>query len=300
MTYIEVSRIQAHADKINSQLEQVLSNQPQMYSKTKDKYKNLAISLLSSVEKIADILEADSLASVDNKSSEFESSSLDMSELSDAIHTASNKIDSYTSFVSSEVPIKPISTNINKETLHRYGQILEQASTYDFGYEEVNECAYILNKWFKSRFSSTEDDLFKYNIAYLPTWITNIIILYGRYLKNKDTDSFITMMMDWCANLAIKPNKWAVPYEVHQLSKSAHPGTYTMEAVIIGDVLMDEVLYQLTEYNSPGIVANLESYAVASEVKSKNPALLPIIRTRLAKRDELIQEYNLTKSERRI
>ena len=57
MTHVEVSRIQTHADKINSQLEIVLSEKPQIYSKTKEKYKDLAVSLLSSVEKISNILD---------------------------------------------------------------------------------------------------------------------------------------------------------------------------------------------------------------------------------------------------
>lgn len=298
MTYIEVPRIQAHADKIDSQLSTVLSQKPQMYAKTKERYKDLAISLLSSVEKIASILEEDSLASVDNKTSEFSTNRFDVSDLSNALKHASERIDSCANFVSTDFSI--VSNNANKETLRRYGQVLEQASNYNFRYEEANECAYILNRWFKARFSNpSKNSTFRYNLAYIPEWITDIIILYGKYHSNQDTSSFMNMMTSWCDNLSVESVKWAVPYEVHQLSKSRELRNYTMNAVLIGDILMDEMYYLLTETSSPDIVANLECYPVASKVKANNPTLLPIIRTRLAKRETLMKEYSLTISERR-
>lgn len=296
MTYVEVPRLQTHADKIDTQLSVVLSQKPQMYAKTKERYKELAISLLSSVEKIAAILEVDSLASVDNKTSEFGSSEFDLSDLSTALEHTNERINSYTSFVSTDI----VSDSINKQTLRKYGQVLEQASNYDFSCVEARECAYILNKWFKARFSNTpKSNSFKYNIAYIPEWITDIIVLYGKYHSNHDTSSFINMMNDWCDNLSRESVKWAVPYEVYNLNKVVEPTNYTVNAVVIGDILMDEVLYQLTESSCPDIVANLECYPVASRVKSNNPSLLPIIRTRLAKRDLLMKEYNLTTAERR-
>ena len=295
MPHVEVPRLLANADKIGSQLNLVLSEKPQIYSKTRERYKELAISLLSSVEKIASILEADSLAGIDNKTSEFGTCNADVSDLSEAVIDAKNKIDSYTSFVSSsDTPL----TNVNRETLKRYGQVLEQASNHNFRCVEASECAYILNKWFKSRFSNNKGE-FKYNIAYLPEWITNIIILYGKYHSNDDSIGFVNMMTTWCDDLVKKPSKWAVPYEVHQLSKCSDPSSYTIDAVVIGDILMDEILYQLTDSNSPDIVSNLECYPVASRVKLRNPSLLPIIRTRLAKQDSLLSKYNLTISERR-
>lgn len=299
MVYIEVPRIQAQADKIDNQLSIVLSQRPNMYAKTKERYKELAISLLSSVEKIAAILEEDSLACIDNKSIEFGQSEIDISDLSDAIKHASSRIDSCTKFISgnsSEVAI-----NINKETLRRYGQVLEQASNYNFSYQEATECAYILNKWFKARFSNyNKSNSFKYNIAYIPQWITDIIIMYGKYQSNNDSSSFIEMMLAWCDSLSNDDVKWAVPYEIYQLNKTLEPNNYTMNAVLIGDILMDEMLYLLTESSAPDLVANLDCYPVANKVKASNPALLPIIRTRLAKRDSLAKEYNLNISERRV
>lgn len=297
-TYVEVPRLQTHADKIDSQLSVVLARKPHMYDKTKKRYKELAITLLASVEKIAAILEEDSLASVDNVASEFDSATFDVSDLASALQHTSDKINSYTSFVSND--LSSVSTNANKETLRRYGKVLEQAANYNFSCVEANECAFILNRWFTSRFSNpSKDSTFKYNMAYIPGWITDIIILYGKYHSNQDTQSFMNMMVDWCDKLATQSIRWAVPYEVYNLGKQVEPTDYTMDAVLVGDILMDEMLYQLTDTSSPDIVANLECYPVASKVKAGNPSLLPVIRTRLVKRDALMKEYNLTTTERR-
>lgn len=299
MKYIEVSRIQHHADRLNDLLADVTANQPQLYSKTKHKYKELAISLLHAVDEITSILETDSLASIDQYESEFDNKPAEsIDELHQAIEQVTMSIDNYTNFIST--PVDNVSVNINKATLKRYGQVLAEAANYSFKYTEANECAYILNKWFNARFSNfVKDDTFKYNIAYLPDWITNIIIVYGKYHQNNNTSSFIHMMESWCNKLSSQPNKWVVPYEIHQLNTSANPESYTMDSVLIGDELMDEVFYQLTESNSPDLIATFDCYPVASAVKLHNPSLLPEIRTRLAKQNQLADQYNLTTTERR-
>lgn len=297
MTQIEVPRILANAVRINGQLDIALDEKRKIYAKTRRNYEELAISLLSSVDKIATLLENDSLNSLDDTPQEFHTNSVDVGNLRDAIDKTSEKINSYTSFVS---PIVSNVANINRDTLKRYGSVLNKASTASFSCIECSECAYILNKWFKTRFSNKgKSSSFKYNISYLPEWITNIIILYGKYHSKGDSDSFMNMMTSWCDSLNDEDCKWAVPYEVHQLTKSFSPDDYTMDAVLIGDILMDEALYELTESNSPGIVANLDCYPVASRVKIRNASLLPIMRSRLAKRDSLLSQYHLTSSERR-
>lgn len=297
MTQIEVPRILANATRISDQLDTALGEKRKMYAKTRRNYEELAISLLSSVDKIATLLENNSLCSLDDTPQEFHTSSVDVNNLRDAIDKTSKKINSYTSFVS-----PPVSNdaNINRDTLKRYGSVLNKASTTSFSCIECSECAYILNRWFKARFSNKrKSSSFKYNISYLPEWITNIIILYGKYHSNGDSDAFMNMMTSWCDSLDHEDCKWAVPYEVHQLTKSFCPEDYTMDAVLIGDILMDEALYELTESNSPGIVTNLDCYPVASRVKMRNAGLLPIMRSRLAKRDSLLNQYHLTSSERR-
>ena len=90
---------------------------------------------------------------------------------------------------------------------------------------------------------------------------------------------------------SVKESTWAVPYEVYQLEKDASPEDFTMDAVLIGDIIMDEYFYQLTDYYSPNISCPLDCYPVASSVKHHNPNLESIIRTRIANKDELIKQY---------
>ena len=291
---MEIARVQLHADKINRQLDCVLSDNPHLYAKTQHKYKDLAISLLDSVNKITSILEVDSLSQLDDKSAEFDGIDFATDDLAAALDRAHDNIDALTSFVSPDSV-----NNINKLTLQRYGSLLEVASSHDFGYVEANDCAYLLNMWFRERFTNNASSNFKYNVAYLPNWITSIILTYGKYLHNHDISSFSLSMNKWCHSLASSKSVWAVPYEVHAMSKSSTPHDYTVEAVLIGDLLMDDVLYLLTEEHEPDIAANLSCYPVASIVKANNPALLPTIKTRLANRSKLCKAHNLTISERR-
>lgn len=295
MPYLEIYPMENCANKIQKQLDEVISARPHMYSKTKRRYQELAISLLQSVEKITDILEADSLASVD--SDEFDNATqLDVKDISDAVQQASNKVNKFQKFVSN-----PSATNsINRDTLARYAEVIEKAHNHSFLIEEANQCMSVIYKWFTNRFTpKVKNPEFRYNIAQIPEWITNIIILYGKYLKQDDVCSFIHMFDEWSNTITRDTsNIWAVPYEVHKLSKTVDPESYTLESVIIGDIMMDEMFYLLTKEHSPGLVCNLDCYPVASVVKLNNPNLLPKIRTRLAKRNQLIEECNLTISER--
>lgn len=290
MKYLEIYPLENCADKISKQLDAIIESNPNMYSKTKKRYKKLAIDLLKSVEKITSILEADSLASVDRL--EFDpgiESDMNVKDIVDAVTDVNRKVNSLESFIES-------STNsINKATLSQYAKVIESASKHNFHYVEVNECASILYKWFFTRFISNKNPRFRYKIDQIPIWICNIIIVYGKYLSHNNTEYCIDMFNRWCDSIVSSDSViWAVPYEVYQLSRCVCPENYTMEAVIIGDILMDELFYLLTEDYSPGILCNLDCYPVASSVKLNNPSLLPKIRTRLTNREDLIKDCHLT------
>ena len=292
-TYIEVARMQSRIDRTNEELDFVLDKKSKLYAKTKDKYRVLALSLLDAVDKITDILEIDSLADIDD--AEFDDSSDADLSLSDAIDHTRDRIASYTSFVSPTHITE--SSNANKDTIRCYGNVIECASKTALSCTEATECLRLLDRWFQARFSNRTSSNFRYNISMIPNWISDIIISYGKYQSEGRSSDFIAMFDEWLKN--VDKCNWALPYKVHQISKSHDPTDYTMNAVIIGDIIMDEALYPLTEDQNPDLVANLECYPVAVRVKANNPSLLPLIRTRIAKRDSLISDYKLTKAERR-
>ena len=294
MPYLEIYPMENCADKISKQLDQVLEVKPNMYAKTKDRYKKLAYSLLQSVEKISNILEDGCLVGDSHNSDEFDelSSSEDRcpAELSQAVDSVKDQIDSYSQFTSNSSRLS------NKKILSTFAQVLEDASNYPFEYLEVRECAKFVYKWFKTRFIPDVKNLnFRYNIKHLPDWITYMIILYGYYQHLGKTEVLMKMLDRWCSDVQQDDtNTYAIPYEAYNLMRSVKPESFTMNAVVIGDLLMEGKYHLLTDTHFTCSNVCLQYAPVVSVVKSKNPSLLPVIRTRIAKQDQLIQDCNLT------
>lgn len=306
MPYLEIYPMENSADKIAKQLDLVLDAKPTMYAKTRDRYRQLAQSLLQSVSKISSILEEESLIStghVQNEFNELSSNVEDMhaaAELHKAVTDTRNQISSFTQFTkpsSSHATQQSDSSYIsNREILSRFATVLEESSQHEFRCKEVSECAKLIYRWFKCRFTPEfKNPNFKYNIEYLPTWITYIIVLYGYYHSINQTSVLISKFDKWCEEISQDlTNCYAVPYEVYSITKSVQPECFTMCGVVIGDILMDEMYYQLTESYLSNSHVVFDLYPVATLTKTLNPSLLPMIRTRIANRNKLIKECRFT------
>lgn len=295
MPYLEIYPMENSANKIANQLDLVLETKPRMYSKTVDRYKQLAQSLLQSVAKISSILEEESLISDGHVHDEFNELSCNCDgghELAQAVEAARDQISSYTHFTAQTTDSSYIS---NKDILSRFAKVLEESSQFEFSCPEACECAKLIYKWFKCRFTPEfKNPKFRYKIEYLPTWITYIIVLYGYYHSTGRTSVLISMFDNWCDDISQDFNNcYAVPYEVYTLMKSVTPDTFTMDGVLIGDILIDECYYQLTTSYFTNSNVCFDGYPVASLTKMKNPSLLPEIRVRISKKDELLSKYSL-------
>lgn len=297
MPYLEIYPIENYAEKLSSKLDVILEAKPTMYNKTKERYRAIAYSLLQSVEKISSILEEASLIADDDNTDEFDELSLPASDTSDqvdleqAVHSVKKQVKSYTEF--SARNNNKLNPSQNKVIISTFARILSQSSGHTFKCKQASECAHIINKWFKVRFTSGNKS-FKYSIKQIPEWIYYIILLYGKYHTAGDAASFVSMFNSWCAKVQEDSSvKWAVPYEVYDLMKSTNPNDFTLAGVVISDILMDESYYQLTESYADKIDVVLGSSAVANIVKDNNSSLVSKIRTRLSKQDDLIIECKL-------
>lgn len=299
MPYLEIYPIENSADKIAKQLDAVLEAKPTMYAKTKDRYKKLMYSLLQSVEKISNILEEESLVPASNNSDEFDELSnedeVGSIELSTAIESVKYQVDSYTHFTSNSNSSAD-SKMSNRDIIHRFATVISSASFNVFKLKEATECAIVIDMWFQARFTPyIKNPKFRYSINQIPVWITYIIILYGKYQSMNEQDKFVDIFTRFRNDISTNlDNCWAVPYEVYDLMKNVKPDYFTMNAVVIGDILMEEKYHLLTEQYLKGSDVFLDCSPVAAVVKEKNPTLLPKIRTRISKQAELIDECNLT------
>jgi hypothetical protein len=174
------------------------------------------------------------------------------------------------------------------DTLKAYKAVFREASTTDFGYIEVNECAGLLDYWITRRFSGINPN-FKYQIKQLPIWATFIVIAYGKYHSIGYSAKFVAEFKEWCDSLDDDvSNCWALPYSIFNMTKIIDPSNFTVDAMVIYDLLVDGCLYSLMEIKIP-----MDSSYVAKLVKEYQPDKAYEVRTRFAKQKELIEALSL-------
>ena len=258
---------------------------PRVYQKTLLRYKKLALVLLECVTKIVRMLQSELLLSSGDKEfqelvSDYDIEQID--ELRDSVDALGNLMEKKSS---------PESKKLAGDTLKQYKSVFRQAVTNDFGYIEVNECAGLLDYWISHRFSGFNSN-FKYQIKQLPVWASFIIIAYGKYHSIGETTKFVTEFKDWCDSLDDDmSNCWALPYNIFNMTKTLDPNNFTVDAMVIYDILVDGCLYPLMEQKIP-----MESSYVAKLLKEYRPDTAYTVKTRFTKQQALIESICLHKT----
>ena len=275
--YLEIYPSEVAARKISKHLDKMTETKPRVYRKTLLRYKKLAYLLLECVIKIVRMLQSEMLLS--SESTEFQELATDfdmeqIDELRTTVDDLGNLIDK-----------KPTqeSKKLCSETLSQYRSVFSQAADYDFGYAEVNECAQMLNYWLARRFSGINPN-FKYQIKQLPIWATFIVIAYGKQHSTGNTIKFVQDFKEWCDSLdEDTSNCWALPYGIFNMTKVIEPGNFTVDAMVIYDILINGCLYQLMDCKIP-----MDPSFIAKLVKEYKPDKAHAVKTRFTKQAELI------------
>lgn len=266
----------------------MVTDKPRVYRKTLIRYKKLAQLLLECVTKIVRMLQAESLLSSEDTefqelASDFDVEQIDM--LRDSVDNLGNLID------------KKPSAETNRlasDTVKTYKGVFGQAAEHDFGYVEVNECAELLNYWITNRFSGTNNN-FKFQVKQVPIWATFIVIAYGRAHAMGQSRQFALDFKTWCRDITQDlSNCWALPYEVFSMTKKLDPHNFTLDAMVIYDILINGCLYQLIDGKNK---IPMDSSYIANLLKDYRPDLAAEVRTRFNKEQELIERVNLCASE---
>lgn len=286
--YLEIYPSEVAARKISKHLDKMMEIKPRVYQKTLLRYKKLAYLLIECVSKIVRMLQSETLLS--SSSSEFQELGSDfdieqISELKASIDSLGDLVDK-----------KPTtdSGKIAGETLRKYKEVFHQASASDFGYIEVNECAGLLDYWITRRFSGFNQN-FKFQITQLPLWATFVVIAYGRYRSIGDTSKFVSDFKQWCDELDNDPsNCWVLPHNVFNMTRTINANNFTLDAMVIYDLLIKGCLYSLTESD---VKYPLDPFMVAKLVKEYRPDLSHSVRTRFTRQAALIEQLNLHSTE---
>lgn len=280
--YLSIYSLENAAKKIADNLDLMLEQRPKMYEKTKVRYNNIALSLISSVEKIAKIAQLDMLST--QSSDEFsELSPIGFDENIDlALKQAQQEVETARAFSSN-------TSNKISIDLNAIDKIFYEVSQIEFGWSEVNQCARLLYSWYHSRF--IEHPAQTCNYSYLGGWVTKFILQFGNHCAKHSADGFETSLYEWCKRLDISSVIYAQPFFIYNILNSSEPAEFTLEAVLVNDLLYSKGLYQLSE-----LYSMFDSQEVYRIVKNKNPALTPKINLRFAKQSDLIESVGFTKT----
>ena len=282
--YLEIYPSEVAARKISKHLDKMTTVKPRLYRKTLLRYKKLAQLLLECVAKIVRMLQSEMLLSSEDTEfqelvSDFDTEQID--ELRDSVDELGNLIDKRTT---------PESKKLAGDTLKQYKTVFTQAASFDFGYTEVNECASLLNCWITNRFSGTNPN-FKFQIKQLPIWATFIVIAYGKYHSTGQTIKFVEDFKSWCYSLdEDTSNCWALPYNVFNMTKTIDPNNFTIDAMVIYDILINGSLYQLIDGKNK---IPMDSSYIAKLIKDYQPDKARDVRTRFSRQQELVETIYL-------
>lgn len=279
--YLEIYPSEVAARKISKHLDKMTETKPRVYRKTLVRYKKLAQLLLECVAKIVRMLQSELLLSSEDTEfqelvSDFNVEQID--DLRNSVDNLGNLIDKKTS---------PEINKLTADTLTQYKNVFRQASEYDFGYVEVNACADLLNYWITRRFSGNNPN-FKFQIKQLPIWSTYIVIAYGKHHSEGYAQKFVTEFKEWCDGLSDKNNCWALPYDIFSMTKDINPNNFTIDAMVIYDILITGCFYQLIDGKIP-----MDSSYIAKLIKEYQPENAHYVRTRFTRQQELIESICL-------
>lgn len=287
--YLEIYPSEVAARKISAHLDKMMELKPRVYRKTILRYSKLAYLLLECVKKIVELLQSNEMKSamlLSSENSEFQELMSDFD--TEQIDELRNSVDDLGNLIN-KTPSKE-TKSMASETMKQYRTVFHQASLLNFGYVEVNECGQLLDYWLSHRFSGYNPN-FKYSVTQIPTWATYIVIAYGKYHSNGNANAFVQDFKQWCDSLdSDLGNCWALPFRVFNMTKVVDPNNFTLDAMVIYDILINGCLYQLIDGKNK---VPMDSSYIAKLVKDNHPEYVHEVRTRFTKQNELIDIVHL-------
>lgn len=285
---MDINSAEKSLAKLLAYVQDLADTKPRLYRKSRGKLKDLADTCTEVVKCVAIILQDEVLATDDV---EFGSGSSIVSALNsmqnDITQVCSfagvrDKVDT-SSVVSDRLihtePISepvPVSANAKKQALRSYRNTLQKLSTIDYKYDAVKRFADLLWFWFDTRFVKTVHGTgFKYSMKRFPTWIRDIVILYGKAIRDNDYIRFDNQFRWWIQSLsdsANSSNKYAVPYWVYEFERDMKPEDMSLEAVVLWDILIDTGMSELCTSVSDEL--RIREDAVYSLCGDINPSVL--------------------------
>lgn len=249
-TLLDIYSAQANVNKLLSYVEELADTKPRMYNKSRDRLKQVADTCSQVVSVISEILQEEVLK--EEETVEFEDKRPDIANELELMQSAILKIKEFTGLDIDDVvhrnesedcpTTSKSSSSSKKKAIKNYRDCLSKLSLANIEYRPAGECAKLLWTWYDVRFLKTSaGSSFRYNMKFFPKWVTAIVMLYGKHLKDGSIKLFEDDFHRWIESLYTTEakDKFAVPYEVYQFCKSTDPLEYTLDGVVLWDILLD-------------------------------------------------------------
>ena len=126
-------------------------------------------------------------------------------------------------------------------------------------------------------------------INQLPVWATYIVIAYGKYHAAGASKQFVNDFKLWCNNLDKDvSNCWVLPFNVFNMAKTLEANNFTIDAMVIYDILLNGCFYPLIDEKIP-----MDSSYIAKLIKEYQPDKVHDVHTRFTRQKVLIDSINL-------
>lgn len=303
---MDINSAEKNIKKLLAYVQDLADTKPKMYQKSRGRLKEMADTCKEVVTLISEILQDETLR---DDEVEFGSDPNIASEL----NSMQDKILQIRSFAGVETvePVSDTATELNavtaqdvvgfsnktaspiakRQILRKYKEVMRKVSTFDFRYDSVYRCAKLLWDWFETRFVKTVyGSDFKYNMKRFPTWIRDIVTMYGKAIRDGEYVELDNKFRLWIDSLTDSDSgdiKYAVPYIVYEFEKSMSPDDMSLEAVVLWDILMDcglselctsvagdyylkeDAVYDLCSTLNPGVLDRYVNYVDHPEILSE-------------------------------
>lgn len=281
MSNLDILGAKKNVDKLLKYVQDIASTDTKLYAKSKDKLRDVASTCTEVVKVISEILQEGML---ETDAAEFpaEPSNSSDDNVAEMINNMQTQLDQLRQFAGVDSkPVAPapiykpsanssVTSASKKQIFADYSNCLQNLSTLDFGYDEINQCVYLINRWFQARFvTSIVGSKFSYSMKKFPSWIRDIVILYGKALHDGNVSEFLLNFYTWIDNLADSDarDKYAVPYQVYVFDKSNQASVVNLESVVIWDVLTQNGLDVICKKDNPFYLSATSVYELTGQLQ---------------------------------
>lgn len=218
-------------NKLLAYIQALRSDTPTMYKKSQQRLTNIAITCNQIVSLISEILETEILANVETQ--EFNN------------NASSNILQSIASMEASLTQLRNFISNTSSTLDESEYSLLNQYQTLFLSIhhtckdKHVAEISNLLIHWLNRRFLNNVNSKFEYQLADIPHWIQNIVIMYAHAYEYGTLDKFVNKFIDWCD--AINENVlYGIPHIILYLDEddSRYSKYLTLTALLLWDKLL--------------------------------------------------------------